>query len=315
MQVIRGLHNLTPASHGCAATIGNFDGVHLGHQAVLGQLAERAGDLGLPTTVIIFEPQPQEYFAPDQAPPRLTRLREKLAALRRFSVDRVLCIRFDRAFAELTADEFVQRVLIDGLGVRYLVVGDDFRFGRGRTGDFDFLVRAGERAGFQVAHMHSFELNGARVSSTRIRATLRDGDLAAAEQMLGRSYRMLGRVAHGDKRGRTIGFPTANLFLHRRNTPIQGVFAVEMYGLEREPLYGVANVGTRPTVDGTRSLLEVHLFDFAGDIYGRHVAVDFVHRIRAEKKFASFDELKLQIQRDVEQARAFFAQRDNRMKS
>lgn len=313
MQVIRGLHNLTPALRGCAATIGNFDGVHLGHQAVLGQLAERAGDLGLPATVIIFEPQPQEYFMPDQAPPRLTRLREKLAALRRFSVDRVLCIRFDRAFAELTADEFVQRVLIDGLGVRYLVVGDDFRFGKGRAGDFDFLARAGEREGFQVAHMHSFELGGARVSSTRIRTALREGDLAAAEQMLGRSYRMLGRVAHGDKRGRTIGFPTANLFLHRRNTPVQGVFAVELYGLEREPLYGVANVGTRPTVDGTRSLLEVHLFDFAGDIYGRHVAVDFVHKIRAEKKFASFDELKLQIERDVAQARDFFAQRDNRI--
>ncbi|HEY9199906.1 MAG TPA: bifunctional riboflavin kinase/FAD synthetase [Gammaproteobacteria bacterium] len=309
MQVIRGLHNLTPAMHGCAATIGNFDGVHLGHQAVLGQLAERAGDLGLPTTVIVFEPQPQEYFVPDQAPPRLTRLREKLAALRRFSVDRVLCIRFDRALAELDAEQFVQRVLVDGLGVRYLVVGDDFRFGKDRSGDFGFLARAGEREGFQVAHMHSFELGGTRVSSTRIRAALREGDLEAAEQMLGRSYRMLGRVAHGDKRGRTIGFPTANLFLHRRNTPVQGVFAVEMYGLEREPLYGVANVGTRPTVDGTRSLLEVHLFDFSGDIYGRHVAVDFVHKIRAEKKFASFDELKVQIERDVEQARAFFDRR------
>lgn len=315
MQVIRGLHNLTSAQQGCAATIGNFDGVHLGHQAVLGQLAERAGDLGLPTTVIVFEPQPQEYFTPEQAPPRLTRLREKLVALRRFSVDRVLCIPFDREFAELSAEEFVQLVLVDGLGVRYLVVGDDFRFGKGRAGDFDFLARAGQCEGFQVAHMHSFELDGARVSSTRIRAALRAGDLRAAEQMLGRSYRMLGRVAHGDKRGRTIGFPTANLFLHRRNTPVQGVFAVELYGLEREPLYGVANVGTRPTVDGTRSLLEVHLLDFAGDIYGRHVAVDFVHKIRAEKKFSSFDELKLQIQRDVEQARAFFAQRDNRIEN
>lgn len=310
MHVIRGLHNLTPAQQGCAATIGNFDGVHLGHQAVLGQLAERAGELRLPTTVIIFEPQPPEYFAPEQAPPRLTRLREKLTALRRFSVDRVLVIRFDRAFAALSAEQFVQRVLVDGLGVRYLVVGDDFRFGKDRVGDFDFLVRAGERDGFQVAHMHSFSLGGVRVSSTGIRAALRDGNLDLAEQMLGRSYRMQGRVAHGDKRGRTLGFPTANLFLHRRNTPVQGVFAVELYGLEREPLYGVANVGTRPTVDGTRSLLEVHLFDFSGDIYGRHVAVDFVHKIRVEKKFASFDELKMQIQRDVEQAREFFRQRN-----
>jgi riboflavin kinase/FMN adenylyltransferase len=307
MQLIRGLHNLTPALRGCAATIGNFDGVHLGHQAVLGQLAERAADLGLPAAVIIFEPQPQEYFTPEQAPPRLTRFREKIAALRRYSVDRVLCLRFDRAFAELTAEEFVRRVLIDGLGVRYLVVGDDFRFGKGRSGDFDYLVEAGRRAGFQVAHMHSFALGGARVSSTRIREALRAGDLVAAEQMLGRSYRMLGRIAHGDKRGRTIGFPTANLFLHRRNTPVQGVFAVEMYGLDTEPLQGVANVGTRPTVDGTRSLLEVHLFDFSGDIYGRHVAVDFLHKIRAEKKFASFDELKAQIEQDARQAREFFS--------
>ena len=307
MQLIRGLHNLTPSHTGCAATIGNFDGVHLGHQAVLGQLAERAAELGVPTTVILFEPQPQEFFMPSEAPPRLTRLREKLVALRRFSVDRVLCLRFDARLAALSADEFVQRILVDGLGVRYLVVGDDFRFGKGRTGDFGFLQRRGEQDGFQVAHMHSFMLDGERVSSTRIRAALRAGRLEQAEQMLGRGYRMLGRVAHGDKRGRTIGFPTANLFLHRHNTPVQGVFAVEMYGLDNEPVYGVANVGTRPTVDGTRSLLEVHLFDFSGDIYGRQVAVEFVHRIRAEKRFASFDELKQQIERDVQTARTCFA--------
>jgi riboflavin kinase/FMN adenylyltransferase len=309
MHLIRGLHNLTPAMHGCAATIGNFDGVHLGHQAVLGQLAERAVDLGLPTTAIIFEPQPQEYFAPDQAPPRLTRFREKWMALRRYSIDRVLCLRFERALAELEADEFVKRVLVDGLGVRYLVVGDDFRFGKGRGGDFDYLVKAGRREGFQVVHMHSFEQDGSRVSSTRIREALRAGNLSAAEQMLGRNYRMLGRIAHGDKRGRTIGFPTANLFLHRHSTPVQGVFAVEMYGLDKEPLPGVANVGTRPTVDGTRSLLEVHLFDFSGDIYGRHVAVDFVHKIRDEKRFDSFPELKAQIEQDAQQARDFFARR------
>lgn len=317
MHLIRGLHNLTPALRGCAATIGNFDGVHLGHQAVLGQLAERAEDLGLPTTVIVFEPQPQEFFAPEQAPPRLTRLREKLVALRRFSIDRVLCLSFNRALAELSAEQFVRRVLVDGLGVRYLVVGDDFRFGKDRAGNFDYLTQAGERAakgdGFQVAHMHSFELNGARVSSTRIRAALRAGDMHAAEQMLGRGYRMLGRIAHGDKRGRTLGFPTANLFLHRHSTPVQGVFAVEMYGLDAEPLYGVANVGTRPTVDGTRGLLEVHLFDFAGDIYGRQVAVEFVHKIREEQRFDSFAELKARIEQDAQQARTFFAERDKRI--
>lgn len=309
MHLIRGLHNLTPSLRGCAATIGNFDGVHLGHQAVLGQLAERAAALGLPTAVILFEPQPQEYFAPDQAPPRLTRLREKLVALRRFSVDRVLCLRFNQQLAGLTAEQFVQQILVDGLDVRYLVVGDDFRFGKDRSGDFEFLVERGQQAGFQVAHMHSFALQGERVSSTRIRAALQAGDMRLAEQMLGRGYRMLGRVAHGDKRGRSIGFPTANLFLHRVNVPLRGVFAVEMYGLETEPLYGVANVGTRPTVDGSRTLLEVHLFDFIGDLYGRQVAVEFVHKLRDEKRFDSFVALKAQIEQDAQQARDFFRQR------
>jgi riboflavin kinase/FMN adenylyltransferase len=306
MRLIRGLHNLRPADREVAATIGNFDGVHLGHQAVLGQLAERAADLALPTTVITFEPQPQENFAPGSAPPRLTRLREKVVALRRYAVDRVLCLRFDARLASLAAGEFVQRILVDGLAVRYLVVGDDFRFGKGRSGDFDTLVRAGRDHGFQVAHMHTFDIGGQRVSSTRVRAALAAGDLALAEQLLGRPYRMLGRVAHGDKRGRTIDFPTANIFLHRHSTPVSGVFAVEMFGLDPEPVQGVANVGTRPTVDGTRTLLEVHLFDFDQDIYGRHVAVDFLHRIRDERKFESFEALKRQIAEDVVQARRFF---------
>ncbi|WJW75100.1 bifunctional riboflavin kinase/FAD synthetase [Thiohalobacter sp. IOR34] len=307
MRLIRGLHNLDASQRGCAATIGNFDGVHLGHQAVLGQLAERAAELCLPTTVITFEPQPQEYFDPEGAPPRLTRFREKVVALRRFSVDRLLCLHFDRRLAALDAAAFVQRVLVEGLGVRYLVVGDDFRFGRGREGDFEFLARAGERHGFQVAHMHTFEVGGERVSSTRIRRALAAGDMQLAEQLLGRPYRMLGRVAHGDKRGRTIGFPTANIFLHRHRTPVSGVFAVEVFGLDREPVYGVANVGTRPTVDGTRSLLEVHLFDFAEEIYGRHVAVDFLHKLRDERRFDSFAALKAQILRDAAAARDYFA--------
>ncbi len=306
MELIRGLHNLRSRHRGCVATIGNFDGVHLGHQAVLGQLAQKADALCLPAVVIIFEPQPQEFFAPDKAPARLTRFREKLQALRRFAVDRVLCIRFDRAFAALSAEEFIQRVLVDGLGVRYLAVGDDFRFGRGRTGDFAMLQQAGAAQGFQVANMHSFRIGGERVSSTRIRSALAQGDLEAAEMLLGRPYRMCGRVAHGDKRGRSIGFPTANIHLHRQNTPVQGVYAVEMFGLEDEPVRGVANVGTRPTVDGTRSLLEVHLFDFSRDIYGRYVHVDFVHKVRDERRFESLDELKEQILRDAADARGFF---------
>jgi riboflavin kinase / FMN adenylyltransferase len=310
MELIRGQHNLRPRHRGCVATIGNFDGVHLGHQAVLGQLAEKAADLHLPTTVITFEPQPAEFFRPDLAPPRLTRFREKFLALRRFSVDRVLCLPFTRALAAMPAENFVRDILAGTLGVRYLVVGDDFRFGRERRGDFAMLQAAGRELGFQVVNMHSFILDGARVSSTRVREALARGDLNEAEKLLGRPYRMSGRVAHGDKRGRSIGFPTANIHLHRRSSPVQGVFAVEVFGLEPEPLAGVANVGNRPTVDGTRTLLEVHLFDFAADVYGCHVHVDFLHRMRPERRFESFDALKAQIGQDARQARLFFQQRD-----
>lgn len=309
MELIRGVHNLRPRHRGCVATIGNFDGVHLGHQAVLGQLAQKADELRLPAVVIIFEPQPQEFFAPDRAPPRLTRFREKLQALRRYAVDRVLCIRFDRAFSQLPAEGFIERILSDGLDVRYLVVGDDFHFGHQRRGDFAMLQAAGAKRGFPVVNMHTFGIDGERVSSTRVRDALAAGDLERAEQLLGRPYRMSGRVAHGDRRGRTIGFPTANLHLHRRSTPVQGVYAVEVFGLEGEPLPGVANVGNRPTVDGTRSLLEVHLLDFSREIYGCHVHVDFLQRIRAEKRFESFEALKQQIERDAQAARDFFSGR------
>ncbi len=309
MELIRGLHNLRPHHHGCVATIGNFDGVHLGHQAVLGQLADKAEALKLPTVVITFEPQPQEYFSSGPIPPRLTRFREKFKALRRFSVERVLCIDFTPEFAALSAEAFIQQVLVDGLGIRYLVVGDDFKFGNGRNGDFELLQKAGQRHGFEVAHMHTFILGGERVSSTRVREALQAGELEIAEQLLGRPYRMCGRVAHGDKRGRIIGFPTANIFLHRMAAPVEGVFAVEMFGIEGEPVMGVANVGSRPTVDGTRSLLEVHLFDFSGDIYGQYVHVDFLHKIREERRFESFDALKEQILLDAAQAREYFNQR------
>lgn len=307
MQIIRNIQNLKPNHQGCVATIGNFDGVHLGHQAVLGQLAEKADKLCLPLTVVTFEPQPQEVFRPEQAPPRLTRFREKVQALRRYAVDRVLVLRFNKRFSQQSPDEFIQRLLVDGIGVKYLVIGDDFRFGKDRAGDFAMLQAAGLKHGFEVVNMHTFALDGQRVSSTRVRDALGEGDLNEAEKLLGRIYRMSGRVAHGDKKGRTIGFPTANIHLHRIATPLRGVFAVELFGLEGEPLSGVANLGTRPTVGGMKTLLEVHLFDFEGDIYGKHVHVDFLHKLRNEKRFESFDELKAQIQRDAEQAKAFFA--------
>jgi riboflavin kinase/FMN adenylyltransferase len=309
MELIRGLHNLKARHHGCVATIGNFDGVHLGHQHVLGELADKADELKLPAVVITFESQPQEFFAPDHCPGRLTRFREKIKALRRLAVDRVFTLLFNRKLATMEPEAFIRQILVEGLGVRYLVVGDDFRFGLRRRGNFEMLQQAGAEYGFQVVNMHTFQLAGERVSSTRIRQALKEGDLDHAEILLGRAYRMCGRVAHGHKRGRQIGFPTANIHLHRKVSPIEGVFAVEMFGVEGEPVSGVANVGTRPTVNGTRTVLEVHLFNFDGDLYGRHVSVDFLKKIRNERKFDSFELLKQQILQDAEEARGYFEQR------
>lgn len=251
MELIRGLHNLRPEHRGCVATIGNFDGVHLGHKAVLSQLAAKARALSLPALVMIFEPQPQEFFAPERVPARLTRLREKLHALDMDEVDRVLCVRFDAAFAAVAAEDFVCGILAEGLGVRYVVVGDDFRFGHRRRGDFEFLQAEGARLGFEVARRDTFSLNGVRVSSSRVREALERGDLGGARDLLGYVFNMTGRVAHGDKRGRTIGYPTANIYLHRRSVPLQGVFAVRVAGIDDDPLPAVANVGVRPTVGGT----------------------------------------------------------------
>jgi len=302
MEIIRGLKNLKKSHHGCVATIGNFDGVHLGHQYVLGELAEKGANLGLPTVLIIFEPQPQEFFLKDKAPGRLTRFREKIRALLRLAVDRVFVMSFNKKLANQKAEDFIQKVLVKGLGIKHLVVGEDFRFGKKRAGDFALLQQAGEEYGFMVESMHNFEIDAERVSSTRVRKALADGDLNLAKKLLGRPYRMCGRVAHGDKRGRDIGFPTANIHIHRKVAPLTGVFVVEMFGIEGEPVSGVANLGIRPTADGVKTLLEVHLFDFNLDIYGSYVSVDFLHKIRDEKKFESFDLLKQQIQLDVRQA-------------
>ena len=311
MELIRGQHNLRPRHRGCVATIGNFDGVHLGHQAILNQLAEPSSQLGLPRLVITFEPQPQEFFAGPAAPPaRLMRLREKLLALDGLGIERVLCLEFDHRLAALPAQRFIEDLLVERLGVRYLVVGDDFRFGHRRTGDFAMLVEAGQRHGFTVSNTHSYLLDGERVSSTRVRQALAQGDLELAMRLLGRPYDLCGRVAYGDQRGRTIGFPTANLHLHRRVTPVYGVYAVLMSGRALPPWPGIANVGRRPTVQGTRERLEVHLLDYRGDLYGQHAKVDFLHYLRPEQRFESLDALRLQIQRDEQSARAYFSARD-----
>jgi len=311
MELIRGLHNLRPQHHGCVATIGNFDGVHLGHQAVIGQLAEHGQPLGLPTTVIVFEPQPMEFFQPDKAPARLTRFREKLRALSRYSVDRVLCIGFNETFASQEPQAFIEQVLVKALGIRYLVVGDDFRFGKNRKGDFALLQEQGKRFGFQVVNMHTFNIDGERVSSTRVRQALAKGDLVEAEKLIGRPYRMCGRVAHGDKIGRTLGIPTANIYLHRKVTPVEGIYVVEVFGLDQEPMQGVASVGTRPTVGGTRSLLEIYLFDFDQDIYGRYINVNFLHKLRDEEKYDSLELLKEQILKDIDNAKTWFLNEKN----
>lgn len=305
MHLIRGLHNLKAEHKGCVATIGNFDGVHLGHQAVFTALRERSGHHQLPAVVITFEPQPLEFFRPAEAPARLTRLREKLRAIHECSIDRVMLLEFNASLANLSAPDFIDRLIVNGLGVEHLLVGDDFRFGKGRSGSFSTLLEAGKAFGFGVEDLDTVAHRDSRISSTRIRQALADGDMAEAAACLGRPYRICGRVVHGDERGRTIGFPTMNINLHRIMSPLRGVYAVRVAGLERQALPGVANIGVRPTVTGnTRSLLEVHLFDFAGDVYGRHVDVEFVERIRDEKKFDSFEQLRAQIERDSSVARS-----------
>ena len=308
MELIRGQHNLRPHHRGCVATIGNFDGVHLGHQAIFAQLAEQAVRFRLPRLVITFEPQPMEFFAVAKPPPaRSMRLREKLLALDGLGIERVLCLEFDHWLASLPAQTFIDDLLVSRLGIRYLVIGDDFHFGYRRAGDFALLREAGRQHDFEVADNRSYLVDGERVSSTRIRQALAQGNLEQAARLLGRPYDMNGRVAHGDRIGRTIGFPTANIHLHRRATPVYGVYAVLMSGPDLQLWPGVANIGRRPTVRGTREQLEVHLLDFNDDLYGRHVKVDFLHYLRPEQRFESLEVLRRQIQRDVRQARSYFA--------
>lgn len=309
MELIRGLYNLKSKHRSCVATIGNFDGVHLGHQQLIARLKQQARQFNLPAVVITFEPQPNEFFGGEKVPARLTRLREKLAALQDCGVDKVLCCPFNQTFADLSPEEFIDRILIQGLGVRCLIIGDDFRFGHARKGDFALLQKAADKNNFILEKMPTMAIMEERVSSTRVRKALEIGDLKTAEKLLGRPFTLSGRVAHGDKRGRIIGFPTANIYLHRKKVPIMGVYVVKMHGLANKAIPGVANVGNRPTVGGSRSLLEVHLFDFNQDIYGKHVTVEFIHKLRDEKRYDSFELLKQQIFRDAEQAREYFRSR------
>jgi riboflavin kinase/FMN adenylyltransferase len=292
--------------------IGNFDGVHLGHRALLARLTAKAEELGLPASVMTFEPHPRELFSPDQAPARLTSLREKLGLLEACGVDRVYVCHFSRKLAGLTAEDFIARVLVQGLAVRHLIIGDDFRFGRGRGGDFAMLQQAGVDCGFGVEAMHTIDIDGERVSSSAVRETLAAGDLEHAARLLGRPYRISGRVVHGDKIGRRIGFPTANIQLKRKRLPLTGVFAVNVSGLDKRHLPGAANLGVRPTLGhALKPVLEVHLLDFDRQIYGTHVTVHFLHQLRREAKFESLEALTAQIARDVEATRAYFSGGDH----
>lgn len=286
--------------------IGNFDGVHRGHGALIERLAESARQMGLVPTVLTFEPHPREFFAPDSAPARLTTLREKLELLADCGVVQVMVCRFNAEFAALSAAQFVDRVLVQSLQVRHLIVGDDFRFGQGRQGDFAFLQAAGNRLGFGVESLGSIVVDGERVSSSGVREALAAGDMERAVRLLGRPYIIDGRVVRGDQVGRQLGFSTANIRIKHNPLPMTGVFAVEVRGLGQAMLPGVANLGIRPTLGGTRPLLEVHLFDFDCDIYGAHLSVRFVHKLRDEQRFPNLAALQAQIARDAAAARAHF---------
>ncbi|MCK5720262.1 MAG: bifunctional riboflavin kinase/FAD synthetase [Thiomargarita sp.] len=306
MEFIRNLSQLRNHHRHCVATVGNFDGVHLGHQFVLNQLLAKGKALQLPAFVITFEPQPYEFFAAKTSPARLNRLREKLIFMRQYGVKYLLCLRFNNKFATISAQDFIQNILIERLAVKYLVVGDDFHFGKNRQGNFATLQVAGQQHGFTVENQHSFILDNERVSSTRIRNALENGDMSTAQKLLGRPYSFYGRVRHGEKRGRTMGYPTANIFLHRQKSPLSGVFAVKLHGIGNNFITGVANLGTRPTFNEQQVLLEVHLFNFNQMIYGRYVEVEFVRKLRDEKRFDSFEDLKKQIGIDTQQAKAVF---------
>ena len=287
----------------CALTIGNFDGVHRGHRALLERVKAKARELNVTSCVLTFEPHPREFFAGTAAPARLTRLRDKLELMAAAGVERVHVARFDARFAALSAAQFIEQVLVGGLGVRWLAIGRDFRFGARRAGDYAALQAAGKSEGFEVESMPDVLFDGVRVSSSAVRAALQAGDLAGAERLLGHPYTISGRVAHGAKLGRTLGFPTANIVL-RRPSPLSGIFVVEVDRFGR----GVASLGRRPTVNPVPvPLLEVHLFDRDGDLYGEHLRVRFLKKLRDEQKYQGLEALKEAIARDAREARDYFA--------
>ena len=308
MQIFRGLSS--PDTQPIALTIGNFDGLHLGHQALLNVLRDAAQTRALPAAVMVFEPHPREFFSPQQAPARLTSLREKLELFADMGLNRVHVCCFNRAFAQMSSTDFAA-ALQEKLRAKFVLIGDDFRFGSGRKGGFSLMKEVGLQRGFEVQAMHSVRDEGVRISSTAVRAALAQGNLRMAQRYLGRNYSISGRVEHGNALGKKLGFPTANIQLKHNRPPLTGIFVVQAQGDDLPLLRGVASLGVRPTVqeDG-KPVLEVHLFDFAQQIYGKHLRVDFLHKLRDEEKYPDLEILTQQIALDVENARQWFLQND-----
>lgn len=311
MELVRGLQNISNAARGCVLTVGNYDGVHLGHQQIIRALKGRAAELKAPATVLVFEPSSKEFIDPNGAPPRLTRWREKFAALAALGVDRLVTLRFNERMRAMSPESFVDDLLVGGLGARHVVVGDDFRYGSNACGTIESLRAAGRAQGFGVEQMAPFVIDGVRVSSTVVRERLERADYSGAARLLGRHYRMTGHVAYGRQLGRTLGFPTANLHLMRRKSPTWGVAAVRVHGIAPQPLGGVASLGTRPTVNGSEPLLEVHVFDFTGDLYGQLIEVEFIAKLRDEVKFDSLDSMVAQMKVDAAEAREHLSKVDS----
>ena len=294
-------------AEGSVATIGSYDGLHRGHQKLLRHVLDHARKKRLPSIVMSFEPTPKEFFATKRPPARLMRFREKFEALVEFGVDVFYCPRFDEAMKNISADTFIRRILIHALNIDHLVIGDDFRFAQDRAGHLQTLQRAGLALGFSVEEMQSVIVADKRVSSTGIRNALWEGDLAHARRLLGKDYRMSGKVIEGQHLGRTLGYPTANVNLNRLQSAVMGIFAVRVSGRNWGPLDAVANVGTRPTFEGTKPLLEVHIFDFDKDLYGEYIHVDFIARLRSEEKFDNVKDLIEQMHRDSARAKEILA--------
>ena len=306
METINGLHNLRPRHRGCVLTIGNFDGVHRGHRQLIDALCEKAKAMGVPSMLMTFEPQPREFFAGTKLPARLTRFREKVYLLDQTPLDRLLCLPFNERTANIEADWFAKDFVVDQVGAKYLVIGDDFRFGRGREGDFALFERYGQIHGYGVSAMSTLFQYEARVSSTLIRETLAAGDFAAATNLLGHEYFIMGRVVYGRQLGRQLNVPTANIRLQRYRAALEGVYCVTVEGIAGAVRQGIANIGVRPTVDGKEPLLEVHVFDYTGNLYGDLIKVTFKQKLREEQAFDSIDALKMQINHDIKQARHYF---------